>query len=105
MNTGSAAIDAIALIVSVAIALSANRVYPLGFAAFQVLATTAHLAKDMAHGTAALAYVVLYVGPSYFQIIILAIGIWMHHRRVRRYGTYRDWRISSSPSQARKPPS
>ncbi|HEY8603766.1 hypothetical protein [Tsuneonella suprasediminis] len=103
VDTANAILDGVALIVSLAVALKANRVYPMWFAAFQVLAATAHLVKNLAHGTAALAYVVLYAGPSYCQIVILALGIWNHHRRVRKYGTYRAWRNSSSRLRATIP--
>lgn len=92
------ALDLTALGVAVFVALFANRIYPLWFAAFQLIAVLAHLARDVAPGVARLAYGIMYIGPSYFQILLLALGIWLHHRRERRFGPYRSWRSSSHPS-------
>ena len=97
VDAGHLVIDVVALAVALAVALRANRVYPLWFAAFQLLAVMAHLARDVAQGTAPIAYLVMYIGPSYCQIIVLAVGIWCHRRRVIRHGPYRSWRTSSSP--------
>lgn len=94
------AIDLAALSATLVVALLANRIYPLWFAAFQLIAVFAHVANDVAPGVASLAYRILYVGPSYFQIILLAGGIWLHRRRTRRHGPYRSWRTSSSLSPA-----
>jgi hypothetical protein len=104
VDTGHLVIDVVALAVALAVALRANRVYPLWFASFQLLALMAHLTRDVAQGTAPIAYLVMYIGPSYCQIIILAVGIWSHHRRVLRHGPYRSWRISSRRSQATRRP-
>jgi hypothetical protein len=95
---GHFVIDAAAAVVTVVVALQANRIYTLWFAAFQLLALFAQIARDLATGVAKLAYEVLYTGPSYFQILLLAGGIWLHHRRAARFGPYRSWRSSSHPS-------
>lgn len=102
-DTGHFVIDLIAAVVALAVAAHANRMYPLWFAAFQLLAVFAHLARELAPGVALLAYRLMYVGPSYFQIMLLAGGIWLHRRRVLRHGPYRSWRSSSprSPAPAR----
>ena len=100
VDTGHLVIDLVALAVALAVALRANRVYPLWFAAFQLLAVMAHLARDVAQGAAPIAYAVMYIGPSYCQIIVLAVGIWCHRRRVIRHGPYRSWRSSSPRSLA-----
>lgn len=94
VDTGHLVIDSVALAVALAVALRANRVYPLWFASFQLLALMAHLARDVAQSAAPIAYLVMYIGPSYCQIIILAAGIWAHRRRVLRHGPYRSWRTS-----------
>ena len=82
----------------VAIALFANRMYTLWMAAFQIIAVNAHLARELVEGIAPIAYVILYIAPSYFQIILLACGIWLHRGRLGRFGPYRDWRTSSFPA-------
>ncbi|GGD99560.1 hypothetical protein GCM10011515_19240 [Tsuneonella deserti] len=101
INTGHVVIDLVGAAVAIAVALYANRIYTLWFAAFQLLAVFAHLAREMASQVAPLAYGLLYTGPSYFQILLLAGGIWLHRRRVRRHGPYRSWRGSSPPMPAR----
>lgn len=93
-------LDAAALGVALGVGLFANRIYPLWFAAFQLLALLAHLAREVASGVAQLAYMIMYIGPSYCQIILLAGGIWLHRRRVRRHGPYRSWRTFSPHSPA-----
>jgi len=98
LGIGHVVIDVVALAVAVAVALFANRVYPLWFAAFQLLAVFAHLARAVAPNEAPLAYAMLYIGPSYCQIFLLAGGIWYHRRRVRKLGPYRSWRSFSHPS-------
>lgn len=82
----------------VPIALKANRLYPLGLAACQVIAVNAHIARDSFTQITPIAYYVMYVVPSYAQLVILACGIWAHTKRIERYGPYRDWRLSPTPT-------
>lgn len=91
-----ALIDIVACAVALAVALNANRMYPLWFAAVQLLAVFAHLARALAVDILPLVYAMMFIGPSYLQILILALGIWLHRRRVRRHGPYRSWRTSSA---------
>lgn len=102
VDTGHLVIDFVALAVSVAVALFANRMYPLWFAAFQFLAMLAHLARDAVSEVSPIAYIVMFVGPSHFQTITLALGIWFHRRRVQRHGPYRSWRTFSPRSSETK---
>lgn len=104
INTGHIVIDGVGAAVALAVALYANRIYTLWFAAFQLLAIFAHLAREVTAGIDPLAYGMLYTGPSYFQIVLLAGGLWFHRRRVRRFGPYRSWRSSSpvSPGMPRR---
>lgn len=82
-------------IVFVLIAVFANRMYTLWIAGFQIVALQAHLARFMTDEISPIAYAIMVIAPIYLQIIALAIGTWLHTRRVRRYGNYRSWRISS----------
>ena len=91
------------VIIMVPIALKANRMYTLWMAAFQILALFAHIARAVSDAISPLAYAIMYIGPSYFQIIILGFGIWLHYRREKRHGKYRSWLSSSNPSQGRTP--
>lgn len=76
------------------IALNANRNYPLWIAGFQFVALGTHLIKDMVPGISLLALVILIVGPSYCQLLLIFAGFVRHRRRARRFGSYRDWRVA-----------
>ena len=81
----------------VLIALYANRNYTLWIAGLQLLAMTSHLAKGLVETISPIAYAVMAVTPSWFQLAFLAIGVVRHVQRKRRYGSYRDWRVVSTP--------
>lgn len=98
-----ALIDVVACAAAFAVALYANRIYPLWFAAVQLLAVFAHLAREMAVDILPVVYAIMFMAPSYLQIAILVLGLWLHRRRVRRHGPYRSWRRSSNPSPVPRP--
>ncbi|WP_336987256.1 hypothetical protein [Altererythrobacter aquiaggeris] len=97
LDIGHAAIDAFACAAFVAIGLKANRMYTLWIAALQVIALNAHIVREFAEGVSPLAYAIMYIGPSYFQLLLLGLGIWHHVRRRNIFGNYRAWR--NSPAQ------
>ncbi len=80
----------------IALALRANRMYPLCLAGLQVIAFSAHLTREMIPGMTPIAYATLFILPSYVQLPTLALGLRAHRQRLRRFGPYRDWRISSA---------
>ena len=82
------------------IALNANRLYTLWIAAFQIIATSAHLVREFVEAVTPLVYAIMVVVPSYFQLLIFACGLILHAKRRRKYGVYRDWRNPSSMSLA-----
>lgn len=92
-----ATIDLFAGFAWIAIALYANRNYPLCIAAMQLLSMTAHLAKGLVETISPIAYAFMVVAPGWFQLAFLALGLTRHIYRKRRYGSYRDWRIVRSP--------
>lgn len=86
------AIDLVAALLFVAIALNANRNYPMWMAGSQLVALATHAVNGMVDGINALAFAILVVGPSYCQVLLLLIGFFRHVLRQRRYGAYREWR-------------
>lgn len=98
IEIGHFVIDAAVAISLTFIALQANRMYTLWMGAFQLLALEAHLIRTFVDQVSPIAYATMQVAPSYFQIVLLGCGIWMHHRRTGKYGKYRQWRNSSSLS-------
>ncbi len=89
-----AVIDLTICVILVSVGLYANRMYTLWIAAFQIIALNAHIAREISAGISPLAYAIMYIAPSYFQLFILAGGIWCHARRERKFGPYRSWRRS-----------
>lgn len=93
------ALDVIALGGFVLIALNANRNYPLWIAGFQMVAVGAHLVRGIIDSVSPVAYVVLAVGPSYGQLLLMLAGFLRHRARIRQFGSYRDWRIGHGMPQ------
>ncbi len=87
-------IDLVAMAGFGLIALNANRNYPLWVAGLQLVAVGAHMIKGMVEGVSVFALVILIVGPSYCQLVLLIAGFIRHVRREKRFGAYRDWRIT-----------
>lgn len=92
-----ASIDLCAGIAWIAVALYANRNYPLCIAAMQLLAMTSHLAKGLVETVSPIAYAFMAVAPSWFVLGFFAAGLVRHVLRKRRYGSYRDWRVVRTP--------
>jgi hypothetical protein len=88
-------LDLLAAVLFVAVALNANRNYPLWIAGFQLVAVGAHVVRVMVESAAPLAYAILIIGPSYCQLLVLAVGFVRHVLRERRFGPYRAWRQSA----------
>jgi hypothetical protein len=87
-------VDGIATALCFAIALHANRNYPLWVAGFQLVALVAHVVKAMIDTISPLAFAVLVVGPSYGQLLAIFGGFVRHVLRERRFGPYREWRMT-----------
>lgn len=87
-------IDLFAGAAFIAIALHANRNYPLWIAGFQLVAIGAHAVKGMVDTVSPLAYMIMAIGPSYCQLLLIMGGFIGHLIRTRRFGQYREWRAS-----------
>lgn len=87
-------IDVVAAVLFVGVALNANRNYPMGIAAFQLVAVGAHMVKAVADIASPLAIAILVIGPTYLQLLLLLTGFIRHIRRERHFGPYRAWRIA-----------
>lgn len=89
-----ASTDFIAGAIWLAVALYANRNYTLWIAALQLLAVIAHFSRALTEVITPIAYAVMVIAPGWLQLLFLAIGLSRHVMRKRRYGQYRDWRVS-----------
>lgn len=100
VDIGHLVIDVGVAAIFVAVALRANRVYPLWLAAFQLVSVLSHFAREVTDSFPKLAYGLMSYGPFYIILLIMAGGLIFHARRSRHLGPYRSWRGSSSPSRA-----
>ncbi|MBU7580537.1 MAG: hypothetical protein KAF27_08700 [Porphyrobacter sp.] len=88
-------IDVVAAGLFVGVALNANRNYPLWVAGFQIVALGAHMVHAIPNSASPLGIAILVIGPSYCQLLLLGTGFIRHVQRQRRFGPYREWRVSS----------
>ncbi len=86
-------IDGLVCVIWVAIAVHANRNYPLLIAALQVLVVAAHLARGLIESISPIAYATMVIAPGWLQLMVLCVGLLRHIQRQKRYGPYRDWRV------------
>ena len=89
---GDLVIDGLALIAFAALAIKANRIYPLWLLGAQLIAVMMHFLRDISVGMEGGVYFILTRAPSYIQIVALMAGLYCHRRRIARYGSYRSWR-------------
>ena len=106
VDIGHLVIDLLVAAIFITVALRANRVYPIWLSAFQLVSVVSHFAREASGKIAEIAYFLMNYAPYYCILAILAVGIWRHARRTKRYGPYRSWRTSSnlSPDAARMTP-
>jgi hypothetical protein len=83
VELGLLAVDAAVLIGFVAVALRSDRFWPLWVAGLQLTTSTAHLMKAVDESLLPIAYGAAVALWSYPILIILAIGTWRGHRRMR----------------------
>jgi hypothetical protein len=74
------------------VAVHANRNYPLWVAGFQLVSISAHMVQGLVDSVSPLAYLILAVGPTYCQLLLIFAGFLRHVGRERRFGHYRSWR-------------
>lgn len=92
-----AVVDGLAAASFIAIALYANRNYTLWIAGMQVLAVAAHVASGIAEPISPVGYAVMVIAPGWMQLLLLTIGLIRHRIRKRKFGEYRDWRVTKPP--------
>ncbi|MFT4054760.1 MAG: hypothetical protein QM681_09655 [Novosphingobium sp.] len=102
-NLGHLFIDVLAMGCAFAVALHANRVYPLWIAGAQIIAMFGHIYRLLLTEINAFAYAVMSITPSYIQLVAIVLGIVSHMSRRKRLGSYPSWRRSSSLARALGP--
>ncbi|WP_324695859.1 hypothetical protein ACLIMP_12745 [Novosphingobium aerophilum] len=94
------AIDTFSLLAIGAVALKANRFYPLWIGGAQIIAFSSHFYRLGIVEIHTTAYQVMAIMPSYVQLLAMALGLGFHMRRQKKLGNYPSWRKSYVPSSA-----
>lgn len=105
MEAGLLTLDILILLAFVAIALRANRFWPMGIAVFHSMSVVGHLLKLGDPRLIRTAYLVMLALWIYPQMLLLVLGTWRHRARWIATGADRSWSTSSRPSAAARLPS
>ena len=84
-------VDSILLVGFVAIALNANRIWPLIAAGAQLVGMFSHFSRAMQLDIAPMAYSILRSAPTILVGMCVIIGFVSHFDRMKRFGRDRDW--------------
>lgn len=95
-------VDVAALCAFLALALRANRYWPLWIAALQLIGTAGHAVKMVDSQVIRLVYAFIMAFWTYPMLLLLVAGTWRHQRRLTRFGADRSW--SSSFARSARPP-
>ncbi len=98
VETGVFIVDVVTFLAFVPIALRADRFWPLWVSAFLGLGVLGHVARMVGPDTFWWAYAVVLTIWSYPILALLALGTFLHRRRLARHGADRSWVTSSSRS-------
>jgi hypothetical protein len=85
------AVDILWMIAFLALALKADRFWPLWIAAFQVITLAGHVVRLIEPDIAGRTYVFMVVVWSYPMILLIIVGTWRHQQRLARFGFDRSW--------------
>jgi hypothetical protein len=91
------ALDVLAFVGFGALALTANRVWPLVATSLQTIALLGHLAVWLGVPGEAKAYWTMTQLPPLLMALVVIAGTILHSRRSRRIGPYRNWRRKAEP--------
>ena len=94
MDPGHLVIDLVAWIAFLAIALRANRLWPLCVVSLQTIALVAHIAKLLDVTIHPKAYMIMQIASSYPLLVVLLLGTFYHRKRLENTGTDMSWRNS-----------
>lgn len=93
VESGILAVDLICLVGLVAIALRADRFWPLWMAAFQLIGTAGHAVRLVDATIVPTTYAFMLAIWAYPMIVLLIAGTWRHRKRLARFGFDRSWSL------------
>tara|TARA_R110001606_G_scaffold215047_2_gene362932 strand:- start:6770 stop:7210 length:441 start_codon:yes stop_codon:yes gene_type:complete len=94
LDPGHLVIDLVAWTGLVAIALRANRFWPLWVVSLQTIALVSHATRLLDVTIQPKAYMIMQIGSSYPLLAALMIGTFFHQKRLKAAGIDRPWRNS-----------
>ncbi|HEX8574445.1 MAG TPA: hypothetical protein VF759_17020 [Allosphingosinicella sp.] len=103
IEAGVLIVDAVVLAALLALALQANRFWPLWVTALHAIGTAAHAVKLTNPEVIRWAYAFALAFWSYPMLFLLALGTWNHQKRLARFGVDRSWSSFSRRSGPRPP--
>ena len=92
LDPGHLIIDAIAWIGLFAIALRANRFWPLCVVSLQTIALVAHATRLLDMTIHPKAYMIMQIASSSPLLALLMMGTFYHQKRLKTIGSDRSWR-------------
>lgn len=103
VEIGAFAVDVAMLLALVALALFAERLWPLWVTALQLIGAAGHAVKLVDPEVIREAYAFAMAFWSYPMLALLVFGTWNHQRQLTRFGADKSW-SSSSGRWDRRPP-
>lgn len=100
VENGVLIVDVAVLLALLAVALKAERFWPLWLTALHLLGIAGHLVKMLDPVLIRWGYAFLIAIWSYPMLALLVLATWSHQRRLARFGADRSWSIFSVPSGA-----
>ena len=102
VEMGVFVVDVMALVAFIALALRADRLWPLCVTALHIVGTAGHAVKLVDPQILPYAYAFALRFWGYPMIALLVLGTWNHQRRLARFGVDKSW--SSSSGHLEMPP-
>jgi hypothetical protein len=103
VEVGVLLVDVITLLSFLALALRAERYWPLCVTALQAIGTAGHAAKLLDPGVIRSAYAIVLSLWGYLMLLLIVLGTWNHQRRLAKFGVDKSWSSSSGRSAPRPP--
>jgi hypothetical protein len=103
LEVGAFIVDVAIFLAFIPVALRANRYWPLWVTALLGIGVLGHVAKLMVPDTFWRAYAFVLAFWSYPILALMALGTFLHRRRLRLHGADRSW-VSSSGQSTPTPP-
>lgn len=92
-EVGVLVVDSLLWIVLFGISLKADRGWPLALAGLQLATVCFHIAKLVKPDLIPVAYAALIALYSYPMLLLLAVGVFRHQRRLKKQGYDLDWSL------------